>query len=424
MPDNPAPEKPVSDHPALRWVRMIFVDVFGGTHAVVLPAARYHQTLTEGVLFDGSSLEGRARHLERDMVLLADPASLTVLGQGVARVSCAVLDDRRRPWLGDPRTALGSIIDTLGDLAEEYRAAAELEFYLLDEDGRPIDRGDYYGDVEGPGMLVARAAADRLQSGGVEVVSAHLEAGPGQYELDLAPLGTLALADALVLAKQVVRHEAAARGLRATFMARPFSGLPGSGLHLHQQVGDRLFDARGELSAEGRAFVAGQLGHARGLCAFAAPNVNSYRRLHSGPEAPSHVVWGHANRAALVRLSVAYDGRPAAEVRLPDPAANPYLLLGALVASGADGIDQEAFLDAPFDEDLGGFDPAETTSAQLHPLPRDLDEALDALLADDVLVDAFDSRLLSRLVDGRRAEAEAYRAHVTSWEIDRYLEEA
>jgi glutamine synthetase len=86
----------------------------------------------------------------------------------------------------------------------------------------------------------------------------------------------------------------------------------------------------------------------------------------------------------------------------------------------------EAGLDpgAPFDEDPGGFDPATAEAMQLHPLPRDLDDALDALMADDVLVDAFDSRLLSRLVDGRRAEAEAYRAQVTPWEVDRYLEEA
>jgi glutamine synthetase len=125
-----------------------------------------------------------------------------------------------------------------------------------------------------------------------------------------------------------------------------------------------------------------------------------------------------------VRVGSSGDRQPAVEFRLADPAANPYLLVAGLLAAASHGV--EAGLDpgSPFDEDPGGFDPTAAESMQLHPLPRDLDQALDRLLADDVLVDAFDSRLLSRLVDGRRAEAEAYRSQVTAWEIDRYLDEA
>ena len=185
-----------------------------------------------------------------------------------------------------------------------------------------------------------------------------------------------------------------------------------------------LFDHRGALAPAGRAFVAGQLAHAAGLTALAAPNINSYKRLHSGPEAPADVVWGHLNRAALVRVGSSGEQRPAIEFRLADPAANPYLLLSGLLAAARHGL--EAGLDpgAPFEEDIGGFDPATSATMAVHALPRDLDQALDALMADDVLVDAFDSRLLSRLVDGRRAEAEAYRAQVTPWEVERYLDEA
>jgi glutamine synthetase len=407
----------------LRWVRLVFVDVFGGSHAVVLPAPQYLASLDKGAPFDGSALEGRARHFEADMLLVPDPSSLINLGDGQGRVVCTVVDRDGRPWLGDPRTALTSIVQTFDELAGSYQAAAELEFYLLDEDGLPVDRGGYFGELEGAGSAVTRAAADRLSAFGIEVIGTHLEAGPGQYELDLAPLAPLALADALVLAKQVLKEEAAQVGLAATFMARPFTSQPGSGLHLHQQVDAELFEGT-RLTDDGRAFVAGQLTHAPGLAALAAPNINSYKRLYSGPEAPSHVVWGHANRGALVRVGYSGDRQPAVEFRLADPAANPYLLIGGLLAAANHGL--EAGLDpgAPFDEDPGGFDPATAEAMQLHPLPRDLDDALDALMADDVLVDAFDSRLLSRLVDGRRAEAEAYRAQVTPWEVDRYLEEA
>jgi glutamine synthetase len=112
------------------------------------------------------------------------------------------------------------------------------------------------------------------------------------------------------------------------------------------------------------------------------------------------------------------------EFRGSDPSANPYLLLAGLLVAGWWGTQTGAELPPAFEEEIGGFDPAALDSARFEPLPRDLDEALSALLADDVLVDAFDPQLLTRLVDGRRAEAEAYRTQVTPWEVDRYLDEA
>jgi glutamine synthetase len=409
----------------LKWVRLVFVDVFGGAHAVVLPAARLELALEKGAPFDGSALEGRARLLEADMLLQPDRDTLRMTGGGQARVACWVRGADGRAWPGDPRTALAKVVDATADLGQAYRAAAELEFYLLDRAGAPVDRGDYFGDVDGAGMAVARAAAERLDGLGVEVIGAHLEAGPGQYELDLAAMAPMALADGLVLAKQVVRDASTAAGLRVTFMGRPFTSQPGSGLHLHQLVEDGgLFDDRGNLDPAGRAFLAGQLVHAPGLAALAAPTVNSYKRLHSGPEAPSAVVWAHSNRAALLRVGWSAERRPAVEFRLADPSANPYLLVAGLLTAAADGLEADLDPGAPFEEDLAGWDPTLAETRQLQPLPRDLDAALDALEADDVLVDAFDSRLLSPMVEGRRSEAEAYRAQVTPWEVDRYMDEA
>jgi len=180
----------------------------------------------------------------------------------------------------------------------------------------------------------------------------------------------------------------------------------------------------GLMSEEGRCFLAGQLAHGRGLVALAAPTVNSYKRLHSGPEAPAASVWAHLNRGALIRLSPNVLGGATLEFRASDPSANPYLLFAGFLAAGADGIITDLELPPAFEEEIGSFDPAAIDSTRSEPLPRDLDEALDALMSDDVLVDTFDQQLLSRLVDGRRAEAAAYRAQVTPWEIDRYLDEA
>ncbi|TMK88789.1 MAG: hypothetical protein E6G57_04900, partial [Actinobacteria bacterium] len=320
-------------------------------------------------------------------------------------------------------TALEAVAATVADLAERWSAGVELEFYLLTADELPVDRGGYFDDiVEGPGTATVREAADRLRACGLEIDACHHEAGPGQYELDLAALPPVPLADALVFAKQVVKEAAAAAGLRATFMPRPFDGEPGSGLHLHQHVDGLVVD--GNLEDDGRAFIAGQLAHARGLSALAAPTVNSYKRLHSGPEAPGAVVWAHKNRAALIRLS-SFRGREASiEYRGADPSANPYLLIAGLLASAAHGLEADLELPPPLEEDVGTFDPAGADAIRYEPLPRDLDDALDALLADDVLADAFDRQLMSRLVDGRRAEAEEYRAHVTRWEVARYRDEA
>lgn len=414
----------------LRWIRLVFVDTFGAAHAVALPASRFPLVVEKGAPFDGSALEGRARHFEQDMLLLPDPETLLSMGGDEGRVVCTVIGPDGLAWLGDPRTALVTQLANLGKMASTYRAAAELEFYVLLPDGRPVDRGGYFGVAEGPGLSVTRAASDRLAGYGVEVISTHLESGPGQYELDLASLPPLALADALVLTKELLRDEASRAGLRVTFMARPLMNEPGSGLHLHQHldddgVGDAgLFDRKGALTASGLAFVGGQLSHAPGLTALAAPNVNSYRRLHSGPEAPGDIIWGHLSRSALLRVGSSGEQQRAIEFRLADPAANPYLLVGGLLAAADHGITAGLDPGAPYEEDIGGFDPATSASMPARGLPRDLDSALDALLADDVLVDAFDSRLLSRLVDGRRAEADAFRAQVTSWEVDHYLDEA
>jgi glutamine synthetase len=411
-----------TDLAGINWVRLTFVDVFGTSNSVQIPASRYDEAAARGTPFDGSALEGSARYLESDMLLRPDPSTLIRLDDGVARVVCTAHTPDGTRWTGDPRYALESLLEDVGGPAAELTVAAELEFYLLDEDDVPIDGAGYFDEAESSGTSVARDAADQLDAAGVPVEACHHEVGPGQYELDLGPLPPLALADGLMLAKQLIRDRARLDGIRATFMPRPFAGEPGSGLHVHQRMA-RLVDAAGRLDVEGRGFVAGQLTHGRGLSALAAPTVNSYKRLHAGPEAPGAVVWAHANRAALLRVS-SYRGPGASiEYRGADPSANPYLLFTGLLAAGLDGMDRGLELPSPAEESARGYDPA-ASELLLEPLPRNLDDALDALVTDDVLVDSFDDQLLARLIDGRRAEAETYRGLVTNWERERYLDDA
>jgi len=413
----------VPDLEGVRWVRLTFVDVLGTSNSVQLPVSRFADAVAHGETFDGSALQGRTRALESDMRLRPDPATLRRNGE-LARVACTVLTPDGEPWPADPRTGLVGMLDSATGVAElgvAWAAAAELELYLL-EDGQPVDRAGYFDDREGLGISVIRDAADRLEAAGLEIVSCHHEAGPGQYEIDLAPLPPLALADGLVLAKQLVREAAVESGLLATFMARPLEGQAGSGLHLHQEV-EGLLDTAGTLSEDGQAFVAGILTHARALSALGSPTVNSYKRLHAGPEAPSSAVWAHVNRAALVRIGAAGPTTTGIEYRAADPSANPYLLVAGLLVAEADGLASGLDPGPPLEEVADSFDPGHADAVRYQPLPRSLDEALDALLTDDTFVDAFDHRLLANLIDGRRGEAEAYRGHVTAWELEHYLDQ-
>ncbi len=400
------------------WYLCSFVDVFGQTGSLALPAAAFDDAVVNGVPFDGSALEGRARVLESDMRLRPDPASVVELVGGYAQVWCTVVDPSGAAWPVDPRTALMQVLDRVTDLAEAMQFGAELEFYLMRADGEPVDRARYYSDLDGPGAEVVLDVASTLASRGVPITAVHSESGPGQYELDLGLLAPLAFADAVVRTKDALRRAARRNGLAVTFMARPMPGEPGSGLHVLQSS-SLLLGADGKLTDAGRAFVAGQLAHASGLCALAASTVNSYRRLHAGPEAPGAAVWGHVNRAALIRIGAGPGAVVGIEFRGADPAANAHLLVAGLVATGAAGVQDDLDLAPANEESTAGFDPS-VESQRFAPLPRTLDDALDAFALDDVLADTFDARLVQVLLDGRRAETEAFRAHVTTWERDWY----
>ena len=395
------------------WIRLSFVDVFGTLNAMVLPGDRFDEVMNEGVLFDGSALEGRARYFESDLRLMPQRDTLIDVGGGVCRVVSQVMGTDGEPWAGDPRVFLGTILEASGEIGATYQLAPEIEFYLLDDSWQPVDNAGYFDDTNRSGTDLLLEIGRRLRRRNVTVGSLHHEAGPGQFEVALVSQPALDAADDIVLAKQTIREVARDHGVRATFLPLPMSGRPGSGMHMHQRAEGTL-QSNGSLTPAGRSFVAGQLAHAAGLCALASPTINSYRRLHSGAEAPSAAIWGHLSRAALIRVASVSAPAASIEYRGSDPAANPYLLAAGLLICGLAGLEEDLPLPPPNDESPGAFERAE--SQRFQPLPRDLDEALDSLLADDHLVDAIDSAILTRLMDGRRAETEEFRTHVSDWE--------
>jgi glutamine synthetase len=246
-------------------------------------------------------------------------------------------------------------------------------------------------------------------------------------------------ADALLTADQVVTFKftlkaiAQQHGLHCTFMPKPVEGIAGSGMHTHQSLaflenGGNAFvdtdDAYG-LSKASKHFIAGQLKHARGMTAVLAPLVNSYRRLVPGFEAPVYVSWARQNRSSLIRIPALRSGRTPAtriELRCPDPSANPYLAYAVMLAAGLDGIENELPLPEPVEENLYHFTEEDLRRRNVATLPATLGEAIAELEQDDVLRDALGEHVFERQIEAQKQEWDAFRRHVSSWEIERYLQ--
>jgi len=436
---------------AVQFVDLHFTDVTGIHKSVLLPVRQLEETLQYGHWFDGSALEGEARSMETDLLLRPDLDTWAVLpwtgphGERTARVLCDVQTPDETPFPADPRAVLRRVLDDAADLGFEYRVAAEVEFFLFrarpDRNGNtlPADRGGYFDLSPESDARFRDEAVQALASLGVEVEASHHEIGPGQHEVDLPLLPALRTADAIATCKYVVKTVARRRGLAATFMPKPLAESAGSGLHLAQV----LFDHAGEnalaqaldehgLSQTGRSFIAGQLAHARAMCAVLAPSVNSYKRLGRGFDAPSSITWGHANPLAAIRVPrpqlrrTATQGRSAAamvhvELRCPDPSCNPYLALAAALAAGLDGIRQKLDPPAPADSAIAA---GLLDESQIDVLPASLGEALQELEWDPVVRDALGAPVNERLLLAREQEWQAYRRQVSPWELDRYFESA
>jgi glutamine synthetase len=265
---------------------------------------------------------------------------------------------------------------------------------------------------------------------GMEVEMAHHEVAPSQQEINVKFADALSAADNAVNLRYTIKAIAYKNGAYATFMPKPLQSVNGSGMHTHQSLftpdGVNAFhapDQKYSVSTVGRQFIAGQLAHARGMCAVLAPTVNSYKRLVPGFEAPVYICWGQQNRSALVRIPL-HSGSPnstRAELRCPDPSANPYLAYAVMLAAGLDGIEKGMAPPDPIDENAYEFSPEDRQRYEVNTLPGSLDEALCELEADPVIRGALGEHVYHWFVLAKREEWDEYRVCVTQWELDRYL---
>lgn len=455
---NPATREHVLtllENEGVSFINLEFTDVVGMAKSVTIPVEQLAASLKSGRWFDGSALESIARVAESDMYLFPDLSTFSILPARVrppanadmtesdedvgARVICNVCTPDGERFDGDPRATLLRALDVAREMGYDFFLAPELEFYLLHLEGKtpmplPFDRGGYFDLSTDLAATVRRQMVQALLHMGIKIESSHHEIAAGQHEIDFETSDALHVADGVMTARYVLKAIASRHNLYATFMPKPFFGLNGSGMHTHQQLishatGRNAFvdeNGSGEygLSDVGRYFIAGQLAHARAMCAVLSPLVNSYKRLVPGYEAPVYINWGRVNREALIRVPRPDANRQTSariELRCCDPSCNPYLAFAVMLRAGLDGIQRRLPLPPAMDESLFLRDEGERQRHISALLPATLGEALADLREDPLMHETLGDSIYEGFVEAKGIEWAEYRKQVHAWELERYL---
>ncbi len=424
----------------IKFIDLQFIDVVGVVKNVTIPTHELRKALENGIWFDGSSIEGFARVAESDMHLRPDASTFSILPwlggeDATARLICDVYTPDGQPFLGDPRAILKRAIFEAEQMGFRYNTGPELEFFLLkpNPDGSltppvPVDSASYFDAPSDMAAGLRRQMSAALEAFGIQVEAMHHEGAHGQQEIDFRYSDALTTADSTVTLRVALKIIARQNGLYCSFLPKPLRGVNGSGMHVHQslsfvQTGKNAFSDAGDahgLSKIAKHFIAGQLTHARGMCAILAPLVNSYKRLVAGYEAPVHLSWARINRSALIRVPRATSSETTRiELRNPDPSCNPYLAFAVMLSAGLDGIRRELPIPAVTDENIYLLD--SQNKGTLAVLPGSLNQALNAMEQDEVVREALGAHTFERFLSAKRLEWEDFRLEVTNWELEKYL---
>ena len=427
----------------VRFVRLWFTDVLGFLKSVAIAPAELEGAFSEGIGFDGSAIEGFARVYEADMLAKPDPTTFQILpwrGEfpATARMFCDIVMPDGAASFADPRYVLKRILGKAADNGFTFYTHPEIEFFLFKNSPSqdnfnpvPVDRSGYFDHTaQGTGSDFRREAITMLESMGISVEFSHHEGAPGQQEIDLRYADALSTADNIMTFRVVVKEVALSQGLYASFMPKPFTEYPGSGMHTHMSLfeGDRnvFFEAGAEyhLSKTGRAFIAGLLHHAGEINAVTNQWVNSYKRMAAGGEAPSYICWGHNNRSALVRVPMYKPSKGQStriELRSIDSACNPYLAFAVMLAAGLKGIEEDYPLPAGAEDDVWGLTDRERRAMGIQPLPKNLDDAIGLMENSELVAETLGEQVFDFFLRNKRQEFDDYRRQVTHFEKERML---
>jgi glutamine synthetase len=423
----------------VEFVLLWFTDIEGHLKSFAITPGELEDALDDGMGFDGSSITGFNAIEESDMVAIPDPSTFRLMpwkpGETkVCRMICDVVTPDGRPYEGDPRYVLRRALERMNTMGfETFNVGPELEYFLFRDDKatEPLDEGGYFAMTTMDAASELRQETVRaLEHMGIPIEYVHHEVGPSQHEIDMRYAPALEMADHTVTYRLVVKEIAKKAGYHATFMPKPIFGENGSGMHTHQSLfadGRNAFfdgDDGWHLSEAGKAFIAGQLRHAREIAAVFAQWVNSYKRLVPGYEAPVYVAWSQRNRSALIRIPLYKPGSEQAtraEIRCPDPACNPYLTFACLLHAGLEGIERGYELTEPMETNLYHLTPEQRRERGIVSLPETLGEAIDELAQSELARKALGPHIFDRYVELKRMEWDEYRVQLTRWELERYL---
>ena len=428
----------------VKFVRLWFTDVLGTLKNVAVAPAEVEGAFAEGVGFDGSAIEGLTRLYEADMLAHPDPSSFQILPwrgdvDPTARMFCDITTPDGQPAVSDPRHVLKRTLAKASEKGFTFYTHPEIEFYLLNnsdwENGgaQPIDQAGYFDNV--PGGVAhdfRRRSVRMLEDIGISVEFSHHEVGPGQNEIDLRYADALTTADNIMTFRTVIKEVAMEHGVYATFMPKPFTQHPGSGMHTHMSLfeGDTnaFYEAGGkyQLSKTGRSFIAGLLHFAPEITAVTNQFVNSYKRLWGGGEPPSFATWGHNNRSALVRVPVYKPGKGQSsrvEYRAIDSAANPYLSFALLLAAGMRGIEEEMVLPAEAEDNVWDLSDTERRALGYRALPPSLADAIELMEKSELVAETLGEKVFDYFLLNKRQEWAAYRQQVTPFELRHNLQQ-
>ena len=422
----------------VKFIRLWFTDLLGMLKSVAITIEELEHALADGVSFDGSAIEGFARHDETDMIAVPDTSTFQILPwrpreQAVARMFCDIQVPGGEPYVGDPRWLLKRVLARAAEAGFRFYISPEIEFfYFRDQLGTvPLDQGGYFDltPLDG-GSDLRRETVLALEQMGIGVALSHHEAAPSQHEMDLRHTDALTMADSVMTYRLLVKEVAMRHGVYATFMPKPLPNENGSGMHLQLSLfrgeSNAFFDPDDELriSAVARHYIAGLMQHAPELMLVTNQWVNSYKRLVPGTEAPMYATWSPKNHSDLVRVPAHKPGLEEStriEYRVPDAACNPYLAFAAVLAAGLDGIESQTPLPAPVPVATDRLSAEEIAARGLVRLPASLGEAIERFEGSAMLRETLGEHVFDTIVTNKKIEWAEYRSQVTPFEIERYL---
>lgn len=423
----------------VRFIKLWFTDVLGFAKSFSITIDELEGALTEGMGFDGSSIQGFARIDESDMIAKPDPSTFVILpyrpkdSAVVARIFCDIYEPDGNPYKGDPRYVLKRNLKIAKDMGFTFNIGPELEYFYFksDQDTEILDKGGYFDlTTLDEATDLRRDTILTLEEMGIKVEYSHHEVAPSQHEIDLKYTEALRMADNTITYRIVVKEVARKYGVYATFMPKPIFGVNGSGMHVHQSLfkGNKnaFFDAKDKyyLSNIGKWYIAGLLRHAKEITLITSQWVNSYKRLVPGYEAPVYISWAKRNRSTLVRVPLYKPGKEKAtraEYRSPDPACNPYLAFACMLRAGLEGIRNKYLLPVPIEEDVYEMSDQRRKELKIESLPGSLYEAIEQAEKSKLIKDTLGDHVFEKLIENKKIEWDRFRTHVSKYETDTYL---